>query len=205
MTLGDCSRVRVRRGVNERLKAAAAATLQILYVYRVAMLEIVSIDASIRQLHILHSTVKFVAPYALSESPRLHELSFVGTFVDAIIPLAFAGAQLELLRANGSTLRASGNAFAGARVAHLELQSTNVIAAGGLFEVSARVHAEDSVSFFCSAINAKHKTTKSIFIFLVSSRHTRPREQQRNLPSQQFAQLLVYSRRWPRDPSKQRL
>jgi hypothetical protein len=82
LILGDCHHVRIFKSQNFN------SSLQILYLYRIASLEIVSVDRSLSQLHILHSHVHFSKPYAFANL-NLHEVSFSGTFVDNIAPLTF--------------------------------------------------------------------------------------------------------------------
>jgi hypothetical protein len=82
LILGDCHRLRIFQSEDGN------SSLQILYLYRIGSLEVVSVDRRLSQLHFLHSHVHFSKPYAFANM-NLHELSFVGSFVDNIAPLAF--------------------------------------------------------------------------------------------------------------------
>ncbi|KAI6240028.1 hypothetical protein M3Y99_00486500 [Aphelenchoides fujianensis] len=138
LILGDCHRLRLMRS------SSNSSSLQILYLYRISSLEIVSMDASLMQLHLLHSHVHFSKPYSFANM-NLHELNIVGTFVDNIAPLTFASASIDFFNVNTSTLRSiAPNAFAGAQVQTVEFWQANAISVGNLFESSREVRIESS-------------------------------------------------------------
>ncbi|KAI6177287.1 hypothetical protein M3Y97_00890300 [Aphelenchoides bicaudatus] len=138
LILGDCHRLRIYQSEQ------ANSSLQILYLYRIGSLEIVSVDRSLSQLHVLHSHVHFSKPYSFSNM-NLHEVSFVGSFLDNMAPLTFAWSTIDFFNVNTSTLRfIAGNAFANAQIQTVEFYQANAISVGQLFEKAREVRIESS-------------------------------------------------------------
>ncbi|KAI6201789.1 hypothetical protein M3Y96_00879800 [Aphelenchoides besseyi] len=138
LILGDCHRLKLMQS------GSNISSIQILYLYRISSLEILSIDPSIMQLHILHSHVRFSQPYSFSNM-NLHELHLVGTFVDSIAPLTFASSNIDFLYVNTSTLRSvAANSFFGSQIQTIEFWQANAISVGNMLENAREVRMESS-------------------------------------------------------------
>ncbi|KAI6215441.1 hypothetical protein M3Y94_00385500 [Aphelenchoides besseyi] len=138
LILGDCHRLKLMQS------SSNVSSIQILYLYRISSLEILSIDPSIMQLHILHSHVRFSQPYSLSNM-NIHELHLVGTFVDSIAPLTFASSNIDFLYVNTSTLRSvAANSFSGSQIQTIEFWQANAISVGNMLENAREVRMESS-------------------------------------------------------------
>lgn len=139
--IGDCQQLRVVSS------ESITPTLQIMYLYRIASLEMVSVDPTLTQLHILHSRVSFSQPYGFSKL-QLYQFEIVGSFVENIGPLSFVDSSIDYLRLNTSTVTAvSGNAFSQSNLHNVDFRQTEIYSVGNLLEHTKELTSQNSVIY----------------------------------------------------------
>ncbi|CAD5221947.1 unnamed protein product [Bursaphelenchus xylophilus] len=138
VTIGDCKRLKIVKSENEN------PSIQVMYLYRIELLDIASVDPSLNQLHVLHSHVYFSQSYGLSFL-NLYNLNFIGTFIHNIAPLAFTSTTVDYLLINETTIRsASGNSFSNAQIDSIEIFHSNIFSFGNWLERTRELRARNS-------------------------------------------------------------
>ncbi|CAD5215978.1 unnamed protein product [Bursaphelenchus okinawaensis] len=138
VTIGDCKRLKIVKSETSH------PSVQVMYLYRIELLDIASVDPSFTQLHILHSHVYFSQSYGLS-SLNLYTLNFIGTFIHNIAPLAFASTTVDYLTINETTIRsASGNSFSNGHINSVEISHSNIFSFGNWLERTRELRAKNS-------------------------------------------------------------
>lgn len=111
--------------------------------YRIGTLTIHSVDVSVREMHVLYSTV-YLNSYLHNRKRPLELLSLQGSFLGVSAP-ALGNMGIDLVTMNDSALQITTKApFAEARIGKLAMTRTAVISSGDLFLRTDSVVLQDS-------------------------------------------------------------
>ena len=124
MTTGDCENIILVENNSPQLHS--------IYLYRIGLAVIQAIPRSLKNLNVLHSSVRFEKPFIL-QNPMIDLISFNGVSIEYISESAFIDSTINLLILNHS--RISGvneTSFSRSIINRTEIQSTEIIEAGDL-------------------------------------------------------------------------
>ncbi|KAI1725274.1 leucine rich repeats (6 copies) domain-containing protein [Ditylenchus destructor] len=127
LILGDCPYIII----NASTEANSSRTNQFLYLYRIGLLEFVSADRNLKQLHILNSNVAFTHVGAF-RNLDLDQVKLAGSVVSSIEESVFESTHISLLTMNASTVhKIDQNAFPDSYIDSVELWNTKIVLSSG--------------------------------------------------------------------------
>uniref|UniRef100_A0A915D358 Uncharacterized protein n=1 Tax=Ditylenchus dipsaci TaxID=166011 RepID=A0A915D358_9BILA len=153
LVLGDCPKVivdglkpekKLEEGDNS-ISHSHQPNLQFLYLYRIPFVDIVSVEKSLKQLHLLYSTIYFNKARAF-ENIQLDELVISGSTVNHVTENSFSSSQIGALSINGTTINhVDEDAFTGSHIQLVQLLRSKLVSIGNLFNFADRLRIEDSL------------------------------------------------------------
>uniref|UniRef100_A0A914DUJ4 LRR containing protein n=1 Tax=Acrobeloides nanus TaxID=290746 RepID=A0A914DUJ4_9BILA len=121
LVLGDCRRLILN------LNETKAPNLKFIYLYRIATIEIETINHHIKFLQILHSAISFVHPNSV-QGATIEKMIFSNSFIDKITPMSLSNAHIFELTFNQTQVyNIRPNAFFDTKIDKMKIFQSNFL------------------------------------------------------------------------------